>query len=103
MTVEIHILQSSPPDEPSNKWNSACFSFDPELYYSVEHEDLSMKLKKGEGHEPKTFHDGDGRCGDPEMIAPDDGSTLILYSDSHYPDGSGVKRKTILCRKSTVE
>lgn len=54
-------------------------------------------------HEPKTFHDWDGICGNPEMIALDDGSALIFYSDFYYPDESGVKRKTILCRKITVE
>lgn len=54
-------------------------------------------------HEPKTFHDWDGICGNPELLALDDNSALLFYSDFYYPDEAGVRRKTILCRKITVE
>ena len=50
-----------------------------------------------------TFHDWDGACNNPQLLALDDGSALIFYSDFYYPDKDGVKRKTILCRRITVE
>lgn len=50
-----------------------------------------------------TFHDWDGSCNNPEIIPLDENSALIFYSDFYYPDKNGVKRKTILCRKITVE
>lgn len=50
-----------------------------------------------------TFHDWDGSCNNPEIIPLDKKSALIFYSDFYYPDETGVKRKTILCRKITVE
>ena len=37
------------------------------------------------------------------MVALDDCSALLFYSDFYYPDEDGIKRKTILCRKITVE
>jgi len=49
------------------------------------------------------FHQWDGTCGNPELLPLDDQSALLFYSDFYYPDESGVKRKTILCRKITVE
>lgn len=49
------------------------------------------------------FHEWDGTCGNPEMIPLDDHSALLVYSDFYYPDASGIKRKTILCRKIAVE
>ena len=33
----------------------------------------------------------------------DRNSALIFYSDFYFPDPEGVKRKTIVCRKITVE
>jgi len=53
--------------------------------------------------EKPVFHQWDGTCGNPELIACDDTSALLVYSDFYYPDESGVKRKTILCRPITVE
>ena len=50
-----------------------------------------------------SFHDWDGACNNPQLLALDDGSALLFYSDFYYPDESGVKRKTILCRRITVE
>ena len=50
-----------------------------------------------------SFHDWDGGCNNPEIIPIGKNSALIFYSDFYYPDDSGVKRKTILCRKITVE
>lgn len=50
-----------------------------------------------------TFHDWDGSCNNPEIVPLDDNSALLFYSDFYYPDENGVKRKTILCRKITVE
>lgn len=50
-----------------------------------------------------TFHQWDGACNNPDMIALDDHSALIFYSDFYYPDQQGVRRKSILCRKITVK
>ncbi len=50
-----------------------------------------------------TFHDWDGACNNPELVPLDRNSALFFYSDFYYPDESGVKRKTILCRKISVE
>lgn len=50
-----------------------------------------------------SFHHWDGACNNPQLLALDDGSALIFYSDFYYPDNDGVKRKTILCRRITVE
>lgn len=52
--------------------------------------------------EKPRFHDWDGACNNPTLIALDDNSALLFYSDFYYPDEFGVKRKTILCRKITV-
>lgn len=49
------------------------------------------------------FHDWDGACNNPQLLALDDNSALIFYSDFYYPDEQGVKRKSILCRKITIE
>ena len=48
------------------------------------------------------FHEWDGACNNPEMVALDERSVLFFYSDFYYPDEEGVRRKTILCRKITV-
>lgn len=53
--------------------------------------------------ENPTFHDWDGGCNNPTMIALDENSALLFYSDFYYPDETGTKRKTVLCRKITVE
>ena len=53
--------------------------------------------------ETPTFHEYVGSCNNPELIRLDDRSVLIVYSDFYYPDEDGVKRKTILSRKITVE
>lgn len=52
---------------------------------------------------PPRFHDWDGACNNPEIVPLDRNSALLFYSDFYYPDENGVKRKTILCRKITVE
>lgn len=49
------------------------------------------------------FHEWDGACGNPELIEINDHEALIVYGDFYYPDKDGVKRKSILCRKLTVE
>lgn len=49
------------------------------------------------------FHDWDGACNNPQLLALDDNSALIFYSDFYYPDSEGIKRKSILCRKLTIE
>ena len=54
-------------------------------------------------HERLCFHDWDGACNNPQLLALDDRSALLFYSDFYYPDEEGVSRKTILCRKITVE
>lgn len=53
--------------------------------------------------DPPTFHDWDGAGNNPEMVPLDENSVLLFFSDFYYPDEEGVKRKTILCRKITVE
>ena len=53
--------------------------------------------------DPPSFHDWDGACNNPELVPLDRSSALIFYSDFYYPDENGVKRKTILCRRITVE
>ena len=50
-----------------------------------------------------TWHQWDGQCGNPEIIAIDDTSALLVYGDFYYPDKHGVKRKSILCRTINVE
>lgn len=50
-----------------------------------------------------TFHEWVGACNNPELAPLDENSALFFYSDFYYPDADGVKRKTILCRKITVE
>lgn len=45
----------------------------------------------------------DGQCGNPQLIAVSDCEALLFYGDFYYPDQQGVKRKTILCRKITVQ
>lgn len=50
-----------------------------------------------------TFHEWVGSCNNPQLVAIDENSALIFYSDFYYPDKEGVKRKTILCRKITVK
>ncbi|MBQ3085593.1 MAG: exo-alpha-sialidase [Clostridia bacterium] len=51
----------------------------------------------------KEFHHWDGGCNNPQLLALDDGSALLFYSDFYYPDEQGTKRKTILCRRITIE
>ena len=53
--------------------------------------------------QPVTFHKWVGSCNNPELVAIGDNSALIFYSDFYYPDETGVKRKTILCREIRVE
>jgi hypothetical protein len=50
-----------------------------------------------------SFHEWVGSCNNPELVPIDKNSALIFYSDFYYPDENGIKRKTILCRKITVE
>ncbi len=53
--------------------------------------------------DPPKFHDWVGACNNPELVPLDRNSALFFYSDFYYPDADGIKRKTILCRKITVE
>lgn len=53
--------------------------------------------------EHPNFHQWDGSCNNPTMTVLDDCSALLFYSDFYYPGEDGIKRKTILCRKITVE
>lgn len=53
--------------------------------------------------EKPTWHQWDGQCGNPEIIPIGYNTALLFYGDFYYPDKNGVKRKTILCRKITVE
>ncbi len=49
------------------------------------------------------FHQWVGACNNPELVPIDKNTALLFYSDFYYPDESGVKRKTILCREIKVE
>lgn len=42
-------------------------------------------------------------CSYSDIIALDDNTALVIYTDFYYPDENGVPRKTVLCRKITVE
>ena len=53
--------------------------------------------------EKPSFHDWDGACNNPELLPLGENRALLFYSDFYYPDESGVKRKTILCREIRVE
>lgn len=52
--------------------------------------------------ENPSFHEYDGAGGNPEIIALDRNTAMIVYSDFYVPDENGVKRKSILCRTVTV-
>ncbi len=52
---------------------------------------------------PPKFHDWDGACNNPELLALDENRALFFYSDFYYPDEDGIKRKTILCRELKIE
>jgi len=54
-------------------------------------------------HTPTRFHDWDGACNNPVLIPCGENSALIIYCDFYYSDGAGEKRKTMLCRKITVD
>ena len=49
--------------------------------------------------ETPTFHQWDGACNNPELLALDSHTAMLFYSDFYYPDAAGIKRKSILCRK----
>ena len=53
--------------------------------------------------EKPSFHEWDGGCNNPELLPLGKNRALLFYSDFYYPDESGVKRKTILCREIRVE
>ena len=53
--------------------------------------------------DPVKFHDWDGACNNPELLVIDAHSALIFYVDFYYPDEEGTARKTVLCKKITVE
>lgn len=53
--------------------------------------------------DPPKFHDWDGACNNPKLVALDDHSVLIVYSDFYYPDKEGIMRKSILCRRLFIE
>ena len=48
------------------------------------------------------FHQWNGAYNNPELLALDERSAMLFYSDFYYPDKYGVKRKSILCRRITV-
>ena len=52
--------------------------------------------------ETPVFHEYDGAGGNPELIAVSPTEALLIYSDFYYPDEDGIKRKSILCRKISV-
>ena len=53
--------------------------------------------------ERPSWHQWDGQCGNPEIIPIGYNTALLFYGDFYYPDENGIRRKTILCRKITVE
>ena len=56
-----------------------------------------VKPKKEQG-----YHDWDGLCGNSDIIAVDENTALVFYTDFYYPDKNGVKRKTVLAREIKV-
>lgn len=52
--------------------------------------------------ETPIFHEYDGAGGNPGLIAISPTEALLIYSDFYYPDEDGIKRKSILCRKISV-
>lgn len=51
----------------------------------------------------KHFHDWDGACNNCQLISISENSALIFNCDFYFPDEDGVKRKTVFCRRITVE
>ena len=47
-------------------------------------------------------HGAWGACGHTEIVAMDDHSALVVYSDLNYPDAQGARRKTSLVRGVSV-
>lgn len=56
-----------------------------------------VKPKKDQG-----YHDWDGLCGNSDIIAVDENTALVVYTDFYYPDENGVKKKTVLAREIKV-
>jgi hypothetical protein len=54
----------------------------------------------GESRAPFEWRSG---CGYSDMIPLDARSALLVYTDFYVPDENGENRKTLLCRKITVE
>ena len=52
--------------------------------------------------ETPIFHEYDGAGGNPGLVAISPTEALLIYSDFYYPDEDGIKRKSILCRKISV-
>ena len=53
--------------------------------------------------ETPKFHEWDGACNNPGILAIDENRALVFYSDFYVPDEHGVKRKSILCQEIIVE
>ena len=70
-----------------------------ELMTAGDRSALANVVKKDEIY----FHDWDGACNNCTLIPVDDNSALIFNCDFYYPDEDGVKRKTVFCRRITVE
>jgi len=69
-----------------------------ELMTSQDRSDLANVV-----HEKVQFHDWDGACNNAVLLALDDSSALIFNTDFYYPDENGVKRKTVICQRITVD
>ena len=85
-------LQACPTGEPLN-WTEPLVVMTPDDRSHL----ANIPIKK------PSFHEWDGACNNPELIPLNDNTALLVYSDFYYPDEQGIKRKTILCRKITVE
>lgn len=53
--------------------------------------------------ETPKFHEWDGACNNPGILAIGEDRALVFYSDFYVPDAQGVKRKSILCQEILVE
>lgn len=51
----------------------------------------------------KHFHDWDGACNNCQLIHISENSALIFNCDFYFPNEDGVKRKTVFCRRITVD
>lgn len=85
-------VQACKSDDPEN-WSEPLVVMTPDDRSALANEPIQTP----------SFHQWDGACNNPELLPLNDNTALLFYSDFYYPDESGIKRKTILCRQIRVE